>query len=221
MTAKELGLDYLNFYDVANQPAGQVIGLQGQFDKHGAEKVQLTYLNLFANPASKNGEPVHDENAHFSWYDLYDPTPDPVRRVDYENQWGRSQLITGRAYALLVPTWKVEQGHEYPEKADHYKLYQVLQGEPINQEATLRDQWHEGRARIFDPIFFGVPVQKFHEGGTVPIQNERAHLVIYRVYPHTVQKAVPTRDQFGQRYVNAFRHVLLGAPSLKTDWQEL
>ena len=29
MTAKELKLDYLNLYDVANQPAGQIAGQPG------------------------------------------------------------------------------------------------------------------------------------------------------------------------------------------------
>ncbi len=220
MTAKELGLDYFKFYDVANQSAGYVVGLQGQFDRE-PERAQMTYLNLFANPASKNGEPIVDKNAHLTWYDLYDPTPDPMRKVAFENQFGKQTVVTGRSYALLVPTQKAEPGSVFPEKLDHYKVYQVLQGEPVNKAVKLEDQFASGEARIYDPVFFAVPVRKWYEGRTFGVNNAKAHLAIYRIFPDSVQKTILTRDQFSRRYQNVFRGVLLGAPSVKLDWKEV
>ncbi len=220
MTAQELMLDYFNFYDVANQSAGYVIGLQGQFDKQ-PEKAQLTYLNLFANPVSKNGEPIYDKNAHFTWYDMYDPVPDPPRVVVYQNQFGKSKLITGRSYALLAPCWKYEKGSAFPEKLDHYRLYQVLQAEPVNKAVKTQDQWASGETRLYDPIFFGVPVTKWWQGEVSKVQNPKAHLVLYRSYPAPAQKTALTIDQFGKRYIQAFRSILFGAPSVKLEWKEL
>lgn len=220
MNAQELKLDYFKFYDAANQDAGNIVALQGQFDRQ-RERVRLNYLNLFANPVSKNKEPMYDKNAHLTWYDVYDPVPDPVRKVTFENQFGKARIITGRSYALLVPTWKIERGSAFPEALDHYKVYQVLDAEPINKTVQLEDQFGRSEGRIFHPLFFGVPVKKWHEGQTFGIHNESAHLVIYRMYPDTQEKTVKTRDQFSARLLHLFRGVLLGAPSLKLDWSEL
>ena len=220
MNAQDLRLDYFKFYDVGNQDAGYVVGLQGQFDK-APEKVRLNYLNLFANPASKNGEPIYDKNAHFNWYDLYDPVPDPTRKVAYENQFGRQTLITGRSYALLAPAQKREKGSVFPEKLDHYKVYRVLQGEPVNKAVKLEDQFGGTEAKIYYPAFFAVPVKKWSEGKTFGINNERAHMVLYKIYPDSVEKPIVVRDQFMPRQLFVVRGILLGAPSVKLDWKEI
>ena len=218
-TAQELKLDYFNIYDVANQEGGYVVGLQGQFDEQ-PERVRLTYLDFFANPASKNGEPFHDKNAHLTWYDLFDPAPDPVREVTYQDQFGKRQAYTGRACALLVPTWKIEKGTSYPEQLDHYKVYQVLRSVPVNTEVEVEDQFGKTTARIWDPLFFAVPVKKWYEGQTFGIHNETAHLAIYRIYPQTVERTIRSRDQFSQRILHVFRSVLLGSPCKKLEWKE-
>lgn len=218
MNAQELKLDYFNFYDAANQSAGYIVGLQGQFDRT-PEKAQLTYLNLFANPVSKNGEPMFDKNAHFTWYDLYDPSPDPVREVTLENQFGKQRVYTGRAYALLVPAQKMEKGSVFPERLDHYKIYQILQGEPVNKEVKLEDQFGAMEGRVYYPMFLAAPVKKWYEGQTFGIHNEKAHILMYRIYPKMLEKTVAVRDQFSRRYLHLFRSVLLGAPSVKHDWK--
>ena len=219
MTAQELKLDYLNIYDVADQPAGYVVGLQGQFDQQ-PEQAQLTHLGFFGNPASKNGEPMYDKNAHLSWYSLYDPTPDPTRQVTYQDQFGKQMIYTGRSYALLVPTQKKFPGTEFPQRLDHYKVYQVLHGEPVMKEVELEDQFGTMTVKVYYPMFFAVPVKKWYQGQTYGINNETAHLVIYRTYPQTMQKTIVTRDQFSQRYQNVFRSVLMGSPCKKLDWKE-
>ena len=220
MTAQELQLDYFQFYDVANQQAGYYVGLQGQFDKQ-PEKAQVTYLNLFANPVSKNGEPIYDKNAHFNWYDLMDPTPDPTRVVAFENQFGEQKIYIGSACALLVPAQKVEPGSQFPRKLDHYKVYKVLDfGAPVNKTVKLEDQFGGSEARVYYPRMFAVPVRKWFQGETFGINNEKAHLAIYNINPRSVEQVKPVRDQFSRRYVQIFRSVLLGAPSVKQSWQE-
>lgn len=220
MTAQELKLDYFNIYDVANQQAGYVVGLQGQFDKD-PEQVQLTYLNFFGNPASKNGEPMHDKNAHLTWYNIMDPTPDPTREVVFQDQFGKQEIYIGRAYGLLVPTWKIEPGSAFPKTLDHYKVYQILHGEPVMKDVTLEDQFGKMAVKVYYPMFFAVPVKKWYQGQTFGINNADAHLVIYRTYPNTVQKTIRTRDQFSNRIQNVFRSVLLGSPCKKLDWKVL
>ena len=219
-TAQDLKLDYFNFYDVANQSAGYVVGLQGQFDKQ-PEQAQVTYLNLFANPASKNGEPMYDKNAHLSFYNLYDPTPDPTRQVTYEDQFGKQEIYIGRAYGLLVPTQKSFPGSQFPRELDHYKVYQVLHAEPAMKEVSLEDQFGKLPIRVYMPRFFAVPVRKWYQGQTYGVNNATAHLNLYQIYPTAVQQTIATRDQFSQRHQIVFRSVLMGAPCKKLDWKEV
>lgn len=221
MTSKELQLDHFKFYDVANLEIGEIVALKGQFDKFG-ERVRLTYLNLFANPVSKNGEPIYDKNAHLTWYDLFDPTPDPTRAVVVANQFGKQQQIhIGRSCALLVPAQKYYRGSVFPEKLGHYKVYQVLHGEPVNKTVKLEDQFGGEEGKVDSPLFFAVPVKKWTARQAFEIHNEKAHLLIYRLYPSRHEKTILVRDQFGRRYLNVFRSVLLGVPSLKLKWTEV
>ena len=219
-TAQELKLDYFNLYDVANQRAGYTVALQGQFDKQ-PDRAQLTYLNFFANPTSKNGEPFHDKNAHLTFYNIFDPTPDPTREVVYQDQFGKQQIYTGRAYGLLVPTQKAFPGSQFPRELDHYKVYQVLHGEPVMKEVKLEDQFGTMTVRVYYPYMFAVPVRKMFEGQSYGIYNETAHLVLYRTYPNTMEKTIMTRDQFSQRHLVVFRSVMLGSPCKKLEWKEI
>lgn len=88
MSAKELKLDYFKFYDVENRGAEGDVLLRGQFDRR-PQKMQLRLLDFFANPVSKNGEPLYDKNAHLAWYRGVRPSEplaargagEPVREV--------------------------------------------------------------------------------------------------------------------------------------------
>ena len=217
-TAADMKLDYFNFYDVANQQAGYIVGLQGQFDKQ-PEQAQLTYLNFFANPASKNGEPMVDKNAHLTFYNIYDPTPDPTRVVVYEDQFGKHEIYTGRSYGLLVPTQKKFPGSEFPKNLDHYKVYQVLHAEPVMKKVTVEDQFGKTDTQVYMARLFAVPVRKMYQGQSYGINNPDTHLALYQVYPNMMEKTIVTRDQFSQRYQQIFRSVLLGAPCKKLEWK--
>ena len=219
-TAQDLKLDYFSFYQSAAQSFQAIVGLQCQFDK-SPEKAQLTYNQYFANPTSKNGQPIYDKHAHFTWYNLMDQVPDGPRAVRYVNQFGENQLITGRAVALLAPTQKREAGSVFPEHLDHYKVFQVLRGEPVGANLALEDQFGKTETEVFYPRFFAVPTTKMWEGQTFKINNEDAHLLIYIVHPAQIQKTIVTRDQFSPRYQHLSGRVLLGAPTKKTQWKPL
>ncbi|HEY3115516.1 MAG TPA: hypothetical protein VGK54_02125 [Chloroflexota bacterium] len=124
MTAKELNLDYFKFYDVENREAAADLLLRGQFDRR-PQKTRLRLLDFFANPVSKNGEPLYDKNAHLAWYRGVQPS-EPIRRVLLENQFGKFDIRTGTGDGLLVPTQKIERGSAFPGQLDHYKVYRLV-----------------------------------------------------------------------------------------------
>ncbi|MGH9662003.1 MAG: DUF7450 family protein, partial [Bryobacteraceae bacterium] len=140
MTANELKLDYFKIYDVENREAEGDLVLRGQFDRR-PERMRLKLLDYFANPVSKNGEPMHDKNAHLAWYRGVQP-PEPSRQVVLKNQFGKFVIRTGRGYGLLAPTQKVEQGSTFPRELDHYKVYRLADVERApNKVLKLRDQF--------------------------------------------------------------------------------
>ena len=90
MTARDLGLDYFKVYDVEDRPADGAVQPRGQFDRR-AMRMDLALLDFFANPVSKNGEPLYDKNAHLTWYRGRQAS-EPTRRVVLENQFGKQTV---------------------------------------------------------------------------------------------------------------------------------
>jgi hypothetical protein len=221
MTAKELKLDYFKFYDVENREAEGDVLLRGQFDQR-PQKMRLRLLDFFANPVSKNGEPLYDKNAHLAWYRGVQP-PEPPRRVVLENQFGKFEIRTGTGYGLLVPTKKVEQGSVFPSELDHYKVYRLLDVEQVPEKVLkLRDQFGSDEGKLRLPLYFAVPVTKRRGDKTNPIHNERAHLLIFSITTRELQKTIKLQNQFARgTSVRVVRSLMLGAPSLKLEWKPL
>ncbi|MGK7914493.1 MAG: hypothetical protein AB4038_02965 [Prochloraceae cyanobacterium] len=217
MNAQDLRLDYFKIYDVRDYRVNYRIDLQGQFDEE-AEKAELFTLTHFATPVSKNQEPIYNRNAHLLWYRLYQPMPEPSRIVEVENQFGLMKIFIGKPYALLAPASK--RGNQFPVELDHFKLYQVLDGEPVNQKVALQDQFGSIEAKVLYPLFFGVPVKKTYRENVSPIYNEKAHLIIYRITPRSLQEVSYVRDQFDKYFLYCFRSLGLAVPSLKLRWNE-
>ncbi len=219
MTAQELGLDYFKFYDVENREAQADLLLRGQFDPR-PQKMRLRLLDFFGNPVSKNGERIYNKNAHLAWYRGVQP-PEPLRRVILENQFGKFDIRTGTGYGLLVPTQKIERGSVFPEKLDHYKVYRLVDVEEVpNRALKLRDQFGSDEVRPRLPLYFAVPVMKRHGDKTYPIQNDRAHLLIFSITTRELQKSIRLRNQFGRGVgVRVVRSLMLAVPSLKREWK--
>lgn len=218
MTAKDFKLDYFQFYDVANQILHQSILAQGQFDEE-PEVIGLTYLNLFANPVSKNGEDLYNRHAHLIWYNVFDPVPEPTRIVVFANQFGEQKILTGSTIGFLSPTQKYERGSKFPKELDHFKVYRVLQGEGVDKKVKLKDQFASTEVAVYYPIAFAVPVRKQHGHASFGVHNRDAHLAIYRITPRSLEKPVRARDQFGRHQLHVYRSILLAAPSKKLKWQ--
>jgi len=221
MTAKELKLDYFKFYDVENREAEGDVLLRGQFDQR-PQKMRLRLLDFFANPVSKNEEPLHDKNAHLAWYRGVQP-PELPRRVVLENQFGKFDIRTGTGYGLLVPTQKVEQGSVFPNELDHYKAYRLLDVEQVPDKVLkLRDQFGSDEAKLRLPLYFAVPVIKRHGDKAHPIHNQGAHLLIFSITTRDLQKTIKLRNQFARGTSGrVVRSLMLGAPSLKLEWKPL
>lgn len=219
MTAKELKLDYFKIYDVANREAEADLQLRGQFDRR-PQKMRLRLLDYFANPVSKNGEPLFDRNAHLAWYRGVQP-PEPIRRVVLENQFGKFDIRTGTGYGLLVPTQKLERGSVFPKELDHFKVYRLVDAEKVPEaNLKLRDQFGSDEVKLRLPLFFAVPVLKRHGDKTYPIQNERAHLLIFSITTRELSKKIRLRNQFAPGTpIAVVRSVMLAAPSLKLEWK--
>ena len=219
MTAKELRLDYFKIYDVKNVKAEGSMTLKGQFDKV-AQRFELALLDFFANPVAKNAEPLYDQNAHLTWYRGIHGR-EPARRVVVDNQLGRAELKILGGAGLLVPTEKVERGSAFPKTLDHYKLYTVAEGAQAPRcQLKLRDQFGNDRVKVGVPRFFAVPVLKRRGDKVFPIQNDRAHLVIYSITSREAEKTLTLKNQFGgARRVSVVRSVMLAAPSLKVGWE--
>jgi hypothetical protein len=218
MTAQDLKLDYFKFYDVANLDLQELVTLKGQFDEE-PERALLRILTFFANPVSKNDEPIYDKYAHLNWYVLSERVPDPTRKLVLENQFGRSEILIGPAFALLAPARKYEPGSAFPKQLDHYKVYRTLAAEPLMQEVKLEDQFGADEVRVSYPVAFAVPVHKEHEGRTFQINNEKAHLLIYQITSYKAEKTIRVRDQFGRYTLHVMRSILLAVPTVKQDWK--
>jgi hypothetical protein len=221
MTAAELKLDYFKIYDVANLELNRAFQLKGQFDER-LQKIRLVLLDFFANPVSKNGEPIYNKNAHLAWYRGPQP-PEPTRFALVENQFGKIKIWIGNGGGLLVPTQKVEPGSVFPQGLDHYKVYRVLDWDQAPEaKLKLRDQFDSDEVKLIRPIFFAVPVLKRAGAKVFRIQNERAHLLIMAITPRSFQKRIRVRNQVHRSAaVQVVRSVMLAAPSLKHEWKAL
>ncbi len=220
MDAKELGLDYFKVYDVQDRYTRYPVALQGQFEKE-PKKADLLALQLFANAASKNDEPVVDWNAHLAGYLLRQQVVEPVRVILIENQFGKQRIVIGRAIFLFVPSQKGRES-KFPEALAHFKVYQVLRGEPVNRGVVLKDQFGTEKTEVLQPIAFAVPVTKWYRQQVFKPHNTRAHLTFYRIDAQKLQKEVPFRNQFSTlwRSLSFISSVALAVPSLKLEVKE-
>jgi len=221
MTAKELKLDYFKIYDVENLAARGDVLLQGQFDQR-PQKMQIALLDFFANPVQKNNEPLYDKNAHLAWYRGLQPR-EPLRRVVLENQFGKFDIRTGTGYGMLVPTQKVEEGSVFPATLGHYKVYRLVDVEPIpNVSLKLRDQFGTDEVKLRLPLYFAIPVRKRKDEKDYPIQNARAHLLLFSITSREVRKKIRLRNQFARGIsVYVVRSVMLAVPSIKIEWKQV
>lgn len=183
------GIDHYLVYEVAKVPFSESVTLVDQF---GGSDVLLQTLLYFANPVSKNSEPIFDTQLHYTWYRFTEGNP--TRSVTLSNQFGTQEWTVGNAGWLAVPARKNETGP--PISANHYKCYSAG-GAFTQRTVVLKDQFGTAQTIVLKPVLFCNPAEKTHSGRTYPIVNDEAHLACYEIQYFSV--AVPSvlaQDQF-------------------------
>jgi hypothetical protein len=211
-------LDHFLVYTVTPEQVNINVQLKGQFDQD-YKWANLRYRDRFLNPVDKNQEGILNPFAHLNWYRI-DAPQEPQRTLSVNNQFGQQVLVIGNAVALLAPTEKIEDGSQFPQGLDHYKIYRVLQGQSVMWQVDLTDQFGNHTNIAGQPVFFGVPVEKIHNGELFPINNPKDHIVFYQINPYPVNEFRPTVDQFGGNPMQTNDAVLLGVPTDKLAWQQ-
>ena len=215
-------LDHFKLYDVPPIQMHRPVTLRGQFDRQHLPAT-VGYLRHFANPVSKNDEGIIDRNHHLTGYELH-AEPEPHRVVHLANQFGDQRLLIGDPALLLVPARKYDPTLVDPENLSHFKCYRVLEGEPIEKDVTLRDQFDHSdpmSTAVRRPLFFGVPVEKRHHDQISRVANCWDHLTIYDFAPYKeYEEERQVRDQFQHVSLKMLKAVMLAVPSAKLSWHQ-
>lgn len=218
--AKRLKLNHFKVYKQYELTGPEEVSLRGQFDRKPV-RAKLQQMDYFANPVRKNRARIWDKNAHLGFYQLHGPS-EPKRVVVIRNQFGLQKLILGRPVYLLVPSEKIEKGSAFPKNLDHYKAYDVLEGQAIFEKVRLADQIDkQEKISVEKPRLFCVPVRKVHGKKKFGVRKRKAHLTFYDITPKIYKVPKRGKDQFGKHKLLLATSVFLGVPTIKLDWDQL
>lgn len=196
-------------YEAEGDDVNATVSLQDQFGDD-AGVVEVEEPELFCNPVNKNNEGIGDPTAHLTGYEI-------ERLVIVDNQFGEEQPLTvEEAELLLVPTQKLEvdgepTGLQGPEALDHFKCFEVEEGDDVNVTVTLEDQFGvELVVEVEEPELFCIPVDKNGEG----IFDPSAHLTCYEIDGDSEEseREILVENQFGEQVLEAEEPVLLCVP---------
>jgi hypothetical protein len=215
-------LDHFKCYGAEGYCPWEYVFLKDQFLFEPLE-VYVTCDWYFCNPVEKlhAGVPTpilyHDN--HLTLYHIEYEASLPWWEVTVYNQFGRQELLVSDPAFLAVPTQKLVPGdHGPPVDLDHFLLYNVIGGAPVEAPAILHDQFvPEGEeVLVMEPLFFANPVEKTH-GTVTPIQDPEAHLVFYAISGGEFQMLLTIDNQFiaEPEQVGVDYPELLAVPSLK------
>jgi hypothetical protein len=183
-------------------------------DQFKNREVTTIRLEQFANPVSKNMEPIVNPIAHLTWWLINQP--EEPRRVIVLNQFGNSEWTLGNAQYLLAPALKNPDSPTEPlPNINHFKCYQA-NGQPPNQQVTLFDQFRQRTGTVGPPRYFCTPCEKVRGTQRFPILDPVTHLACYEIVP-PMPFTVPVliRDQFIQNQVVPTQDRFLCVPSMK------
>ena len=159
----------------------------------------------FFNPVEKWHDgvptPISNTDHHLLAYDIYYEEEPQWWQVEVSNQFGVQSLIVYGPVALALPTQKIEpMYHEPPVGLDHFMLYEVIEGPPVNVVVRLNDQFgDQPEVAVSYPDYFFTPVQKTVDGDIItPIQNPDEHLVSYEIWGELFYPQVQVVNQFGE-----------------------
>ncbi len=130
------------------------------------EVVLVERPELFCNPVNKNDEGISNATAHLTGYELDDDDEDfePLD-VLVTNQFGEQLLVLEEPELLLVPSTKDNVGKLSDLNLDHFKCYEVEDGDDVNVIVSLQELFDlepedvlVGRPELFCNPWPGDPV---------------------------------------------------------------
>jgi len=183
----------------------------------------------FFNPVEKWHDgvttPISNPDHHLLAYDIYYEEGPQWWQVEVNNQFGVQSLIVHGPVALALPTQKIEpMYHEPPVGLNHFMLYEVIEGPPVNVVVGLNDQFgDQPQVEVGYPDYFFIPVRKTDASGMVTqIENPLGHLVSYEIWGALFYQQVQVVNQFGEHiFPNVEGPYCLTVPSQKMSWQQL
>jgi hypothetical protein len=180
----------------------------------------------FCAPVSKDGLPIEAPEEHLTMYGAAANLV-PHLIVDTQDQFGLRTLEAVGARVLLVPTQKltvagVPTGLEFPKRLNHSWCYEV-NGERVDRDVTLADQFRADTVRVEQPVLFCNPVEKVRviagRREVTRIEEREVHLTCYDI--HAPQRTDATRvgivNQFEQDTFTITASELLCVPSAKLN----
>ena len=218
-------LDHFKCYPVyESMPPYALEGVQLE-DQFGTIEAVVGEAKFFCNPVAKWAEEmpptppmILNSNNHLTLYSLDHEEELQERIVKVENQFGTQQLVVSDPVLLGVPTWKLDPGdHDPPVGLDHFLLYEVIEGTPVDVVVRLEDQFFYENVLVYEPVYFANPVRKTHDGDVTLIENSEEYLVFYRIVSYPVSGWVRVDNQFGEQelevYMDEDNPALLAVPS--------
>ena len=217
-----LSLDHFKCYyaEPIGPPFEEVI-LEDQF---GIVQATVMGANFFCNPVEKYHDgkttPISNDDHHLTLYTIdYEAEPQ-TRLVEITNQFGTQQLTVSNPVGLAVPTHKLTGGTPFPPVGlDHYLLYEVIDGPPVEVTVGLEDQFGDEEVLVMEPFFFANPVRKTHGTEVTEIENPQAHLVLYVIVGGAFGEMVEVDNQFGLQALYVGDPALLAVPSVKLSFE--
>jgi hypothetical protein len=178
----------------------------------------------FCAPVSKNGLPIEKPEEHLTMYGAAaNLTPHLI--VDTQDQFGLRTLEAVGARVLLVPTQKltvdgVPTGLDFPDDLNHSWCYEV-NGERVDRDVTLEDQFRTDTVRVEQPVLFCNPVEKTRGRNVTRIEERDVHLTCYDIHAPQQVKAtqVGIRNQFENDTFTITASELLCVPSAKLGFR--
>jgi len=180
----------------------------------------------FCPPVSKNGVPIEEPEEHLTMYAAA-ANLETHLVVETQDQFGLRTLEVVGARVLFVPTQKlavngVETGLDFPDRLNHWWCYDA-NGEPVDQDVTLEDQFRADAVRVEQPVYFCNPVEKTRVGGrrAERVPEPDVHLTCYEI--HGPQSTNPTRvdvlNQFERDTFTITSFELLCVPAAKLSFR--
>lgn len=219
-------LDHFKCYDVVNgtTPGYVYPDFEDQFVFMPGWQVETA--EWFCNPVMKNSESIVNPDNHLTIYSL--DSLGTVWYVEIANQFGLQNLTVSGPVALAVPTWKLDPGiHEPPMYLNHFLLYEVVQGSPVDENVNLDDQFPGDATgvNVTMPVYFANPVLcKYHDTYT-GVWDPEAHLVFYEISDNPEYysgSGVSISNQFETQSLElASTGQLLAVPSEKLYYEEI